>query len=121
MAGGHFLSFGELGRIVARLTGRRILCPRVPGTVMRLYGRMVDVVDRGFGVTLGPSHEAMVTLTRGVPCDDSIARHELGFVPRPIEETLRDTLSWMFERKLVPDRIVGRIADEVRRVPKSVR
>jgi len=111
MAGGHFLGFGDVGRAVAELTGRRILCPRVPGAAMRFYGRVADFSDHFFGLSLGPSHDAMVTLTRGVPCDDSRTLAELGVRPRPIEETLRDTMRWMFERELIPAKFLGRVAE----------
>jgi nucleoside-diphosphate-sugar epimerase len=110
MLGGHFLAYGEVGRIFARLTGRRVARPPVPGTVMRGLGRLVDLVQRHFGVTVGPTYEAMSTLTRGVPCDDSRAREELGFSPRPIEETVRDTLRWGYQQGAISARHVGRIA-----------
>jgi len=110
MVGGHFLPYGEVGRIFTRLTGRRVARPPVSGAAMRGIGRFVDLVQRRFGVTVGPTYEAMLTLTRGVPCDDSRARGELGFSPRPIDETVRDTLRWGFEQGAISARHIGRIA-----------
>ena len=43
----------------------------------------------------------MVTLIRGVPCDDSRTRAELGIKARSPEEMLADTLRWMYERGVV--------------------
>ena len=63
-----------------------------------------------FGVTVGPSYEAMLTLTRGVACDDSRAADELGFAARPIDATLRDTLLWMLERGEIAPQQLGRLA-----------
>ncbi|MCH6563113.1 MAG: NAD-dependent epimerase/dehydratase family protein [Myxococcales bacterium] len=111
MAGGHFLRFAELGEILTRLTGRRFWAPKAPGVVLRAIGRTSDVARRLLGVELAPSHEAMITLIRGVPCDDSRTRAELGVKARSPEETLRDTLRWMYERGVVSARDIGRLAD----------
>ena len=111
MAGGQFLRFAELAEILTRLTGRHMFSPKAPGVVLRGIGRASDLARRLFGVELAPSHEAMMTLIRGVPCDDSRTRAELGVKARSPEETLRDTLCWMYERGAVSARDIGRLAE----------
>jgi UDP-glucose 4-epimerase len=110
LAGGRFLAVRQIARSVTGLTGRRNVCVPVPGAVMRGLGRAVDAIGFRPGFAAGLTHEAMQTLTRGVPCDDSRAAAELGFRPRPIEETLRDSLLWAVERDVLAPRHAGRLA-----------
>ena len=56
-----------------------------------------DAVKRLHDFDFPMTHEAMSTLTRAVPTDDSQTWDELGIEPRPVEETLRDTLAWMVQ------------------------
>jgi dihydroflavonol-4-reductase len=110
MIGGSFMNNAALTDVVNEVTGRRIRKLRISGGMLRGYGRVADRVRRAVGLDLGITFEAAVTLTHGVPTDDSRAADELGVRCRPLEETLRDTLRWMFEAGLVSRRAVGRLA-----------
>ncbi len=94
MAGGPFVTPRTLADAFERVTGRRVRTPRVPGALMRGVGRIGDW-SRHLGFSHGLTREAMVTLTRGVPCDDAPTLAELGTSLRPLDETLRDTLGWL--------------------------
>lgn len=94
MAGGPFVTARTLGDAFERVTGRHVRTPRVPGALMRGVGRVGDW-SRHLGFSHGLTREAMVTLTRGVPCDDAPTTTELGVGFRPLEETLHDTLAWL--------------------------
>ncbi len=109
MAGGHLLHTRELRALLARLTGRRFPGLRVPGAALRVAGLLGDLASRA-GWTTGVTREAMGTLTRAVPTDDSKLESELGVALRPVEETLRDMLRWMIEQGLLTPRQGGVLA-----------
>ena len=50
-------------------------------------------------------------MTRFVPCDSSQTERELGVRFRPIEETMADTLRWLYRAGHLPAKSVGRLAD----------
>jgi len=110
MAGGSFLSFPQVADAFTRVTGRRFFTPRAPGALLRGIGRCIDLAQRRLGLTFGPTYQTMLTVTRGVPCDDSRAADELGFKARSIDETLRDTLLWMLAHDEIDPAQVGWLA-----------
>ena len=110
MAGGEFLTLPRLVEILRALTGRRLLRVPVPAPTMRALGALSDVVQRIAPISLPLTHEAMVTLTGGVPCDDGRTTDELGIVFRPAEETIGDTLGWLHEVGGLTAHHVGRLA-----------
>jgi nucleoside-diphosphate-sugar epimerase len=109
MAGGHLLHTRELRDLLARLTGRRFWSLRVPGPALGLAGRLGDLAARA-GWPTGVTREAMSTLARAVPSDDSRLERELGVTLRPVEETLRDTLAWMLGQGILTPRQAGSLA-----------
>jgi nucleoside-diphosphate-sugar epimerase len=110
LAGGHMLAIRELAEICRGLTGRRMFGAPVPGVAMRALGRVGDQLQR-LGVATGMTYEAMCTLTRAVPTENARMAAELGVVPRPPRETLRDALRWMYEVGELGARSVGRLAE----------
>ena len=110
MAGGEFVSIAHLIDILRTLTGRRLPALPVTAATMRALGGLSDVVQRIAPVSLPLTHEAMVTLTGGVPCDNRRTIEELGVEFRPIAETVGDTLGWLHETGGLTSRQVGRLA-----------
>jgi nucleoside-diphosphate-sugar epimerase len=110
MAGGEFLSLGRLIEILRTLTGRRLRAVPVPAPTMRALGALGDLVQRVTPVSLPLTHEAMVTLTGGVPCDNRRVVDELGIDFRPVAKTVGDTLGWLHETGGLTARQVGRLA-----------
>jgi nucleoside-diphosphate-sugar epimerase len=110
MLSGNFLNNAELTDTLNAVTGRKLRKLFVPGGLIRGIGRLGDLARRGLGVDIGLTYEAMLTLTRGVPGDDSRAADQLGIRCRPAAETLGDTLRWMYERGVVERRHVGMLA-----------
>jgi hypothetical protein len=111
MVGGNFLNTGELTDALRVVTGRRLCKVPIPGWLIRGVGHLGDALQRYVGIGIGLTHEATFTLTRGVPCDDTRISKELGVRCRNAEETLRDTLRWMFEQGIVSARVAGRLAE----------
>jgi UDP-glucose 4-epimerase len=112
MASGNFLSNAELIEALSSLSGRRVRKLPVPGPLIRGVGRLGDFVRRGLGIdiSLSLTYELAFTVTNAVPGDDSRVADELGIRPRPVAETLRDTLRWRYEQGLLEARYVPAMA-----------
>lgn len=110
MAGGGFLNNAELTDILNELTGRRLRKLYLSGALFRGIGLFGDMLRRRIGLDIGLTEEAAITLTRGVPCDDSRVFEDFGIRFRPVAETLRDTLSWMHAEGKLSRRHAGDLA-----------
>jgi nucleoside-diphosphate-sugar epimerase len=110
MAGGELLSTARLVDILRAITGRRLLRVPLPAPVMVAIGTASDIVQRVLPVSLPLTHEAMVTLTSGVPSDDTRTSDELGVEFRPVEQTLTDTIRWLYETGALTARHAGKLA-----------
>jgi dihydroflavonol-4-reductase len=97
LAGHYYIRWRDLGAMVAKVTGRPVRLPPMPGAVLRTLGRAGDVVRRVVPFSFPLSHEAMETATQMVPTDDQPTVDELGITFRPPEETLRDAYRWLYE------------------------
>ena len=86
--GGHRLSIVELAQAAARIlpTTSRV----APLWAVDLVAPMGASVSRWTGSPLLPTREAMHALKTFPYVNSSRARTELGYAPRPIDETLRD-------------------------------
>ena len=109
-AGGTLMGIGELFVLFAQLTGRRFTYFPVPGALLRGFGSCVDLLYRTTGVSLLLTYEAMHTVTKMVPTDDTPAEGELGVTFRRTEETIRDTLLWLHREGRLSRRHLGRLA-----------
>ncbi len=108
--GGHFLPYADLVDCFVRVTGRSVLKLPVPGGLMRGLGWLGDRL-RALGLDVGAlTYESMLMATRGVPCDDSPARRELGITFRPADDTLRDILLWMHREGTLGANDLGALA-----------
>ena len=110
-AGGHLVNIGVLFEMFSDLTGRRFLTIPTHGRLLRGLGRGVDWLHRLTGVSLLLTYEAMHTLPRMVPSDDTPTERELDVSFRSLEETVRDTLIWMYDAGLLEKKHVGKIAN----------
>jgi dihydroflavonol-4-reductase len=89
--GGESVRLRRVLRHVAAISGRRHLAISVPGRFAELAATMLDFIADNI-TRRPPSGTAALRAT-----DLSIekARSELGYVPRPIEPTLRETLAYL--------------------------
>jgi dihydroflavonol-4-reductase len=100
--GGTNILLREYHELLAKLTNRHAPRIRLPpslaeplAVVGRFYYRMLGLkpyVTRG-DVRMGRHYWLF---------DYARARNELGFIPRPVEESLRDALLWLGEHGVVP-------------------
>ena len=94
---GERLSLGGLLDLMQRVTGLRYLRLHVPMNLARfaaifgpLYYRLAKAKPR-----LTPY--AIATVTSNSVISNAKARHELGYAPRSMIETIRDTVQWFHE------------------------
>ena len=110
LLGGHYLPVRDILRTFARLTGRGFPAIRVPKRFMLGVGSAADAVQRRTRTRMPWSRESVWIVNCAARCDDARARAELGFEPRPIEETFADTVRWLVAAGHVTPRQAGRLA-----------
>ena len=95
LVSGHWLSIAELAREVARFTG--IASPRfvAPLWAAGLGVPFVTAFARVFGRDALYTAESLRALRLSRQVDSSKARLELGHVPRPFADTIRDSVGWL--------------------------
>jgi hypothetical protein len=77
---------------------------------MRGIARLLDAAKRIVPFDYPITHEAAEMATRFAPCDSSATVEKLGVPFRPTEETLRDTIRWLYEAGEISEKIAGRVA-----------
>jgi nucleoside-diphosphate-sugar epimerase len=110
MVAGHYISLPDLIRTLADLTDRRLRFAILPAWFLAGFGRAADVVQRRVKTRLPWDAEGIWVMNCAARCDDSQTRSELGFEPRPLRDTLSDTVRWLVEVGRVSRREAGRLA-----------
>jgi dihydroflavonol-4-reductase len=94
--GGESIRLRRVLRHVAEISGRRHLAISVPGRFAELAATMLDFVADN--ITRRPpsgTAEGVRIALRATDLSIEKARSELGYLPRPIEPTLRETLAYL--------------------------
>jgi dihydroflavonol-4-reductase len=92
--GGESIRLKNILRLVAEISGRRHLPVPVPGPFAEMIARMLDIVSDH--ITHRPPNgtaEGVRIARRSTDLSIAKARSELGYAPRPVEPTLRETLN----------------------------
>jgi dihydroflavonol-4-reductase len=109
---GHFLSVRDLARLAAQVFAvpppRWTLSP----TFLRWLTPPLDAFARLSGIEPRLTSEAVDVLRSGQPVSHEKARRELGYEPRPLEETLRDLHAWFQDQGALPRRPTTQEAPE---------
>jgi dihydroflavonol-4-reductase len=92
---GHWRSVAELARAVAGCGGAAPPRLVVPLWLARAGAPLVEAGARLAGTEPLFTREAMETLRKHRRISGDRARRELGWDPRPFEETVRDSLAWL--------------------------
>jgi dihydroflavonol-4-reductase len=116
MVAGQYISMPDLIRTLADLTGRRIRFATLPPWFLAAFGRAADLVQRRVRKRLPWDAEGIWVMNCAARCDDSKTRSELGVEPRPLRETLADTVRWLVEAGQLTPREAGRLARETGRI-----
>jgi nucleoside-diphosphate-sugar epimerase len=109
-AAAAMLPWAEVYELLDGLTGTRLRRFAVPGWLMRAAGSVGDVVKRAYDFNFPLTRDSMEFATRWPGADASRTANELGMAFRPLEETYRDTLAWMYRAGHLDARHVGRLA-----------
>jgi dihydroflavonol-4-reductase len=110
MVAGHYISMPDLIRTLAGLSGRRIPFATFPAWFLAAFGRAADVLQRRVRTRLPWDAEGIWVMNCAARCDDSKTRGELGLEPRPLQETLADTVRWLVEVGRLSPHEAGRLA-----------
>ena len=97
MVSGNYISLPDLIRTLAELSGRRIRFVILPRGFLAAFGRTADIVQRRLKTRLPWQGEGIWVMNCAARCDDSKTRSEFGLEPRPLRETIADTLRWLVE------------------------
>ena len=93
-----------------RLTGRRLPCGPIPTPVAKVASRAGDLAERLLPVHNPLTAEGLWVLTLDARTDDAETRRALGVKPRPLDDTLVETVRWMAEAGVITRRQAGRLA-----------
>ena len=94
---GHYLSWRELPPVLEGITGTRITTVPISGGLMRLAGSLADAVSPLFNLDMPITREGLNYATQWVQMDNSRIESELEFEFRPLEETLADSIRWLYQ------------------------
>jgi dihydroflavonol-4-reductase len=97
MVAGEYISLPDLIRLLGELTGRRIRFVIFPRWFLATFGRVADVMQQRLKSRLPWQGEGIWVINCAARCDDSTTRSELGLQPRPLRDTLADTVRWLAE------------------------
>jgi nucleoside-diphosphate-sugar epimerase len=111
LSAGETVSLVDLTRLVAEVTGRRLRARALPGAPLLAMGHVADLLQRALSVRLPASFEAIYLALQDPRCDNSRTWSELGVTPRPLRETVRDTILWLHREGHLSARDVGTLAD----------
>ncbi|MCP4638840.1 MAG: NAD-dependent epimerase, partial [bacterium] len=94
---GHYLTVRELANQVGALTNARTPGICLPTSVVRALLPLVSIAHAMTGKQGAVTWASLHALTHHQEVDGSKAVRELGYCPRPISETLHDTVRWFEE------------------------
>jgi nucleoside-diphosphate-sugar epimerase len=108
---GTHVSARDLVAELGRITGRRFPAAPVPTALAALASRAGEMLQRVVPPLPIPlTADGLWVLTLDARSDDGFTRESLGVTPRPLEQTLVDTVRWMAEARVIARRQAGRLA-----------
>lgn len=96
MVGGHFCSWPEMGRLIDQTMGKRMFKFWMPDSWWFFFGKLLDQLKKIVPVDFPLTEEVAYLVTCWTPVSSTKAESELGLTFRPVEQTLRDTIAWMY-------------------------
>jgi dihydroflavonol-4-reductase len=110
MAGGTFLRYADLVARLGAVTGRRLRAVTVPAGPLLPIARAVGLIQRIVPFHIPMEYEGVYFIGCAARSDDTRTRTELGVTPRDIQETLVDSVRWLFEQGHISRRQAGQLA-----------
>jgi dihydroflavonol-4-reductase len=97
--GGHKISVRELIETVRRVTGKAMASIKIPLPLAMLVARIAPLYYRLFRTRPRFTPYSLEVLQSNADISHLKAARELGFRPRPIHETIADTVRWFLEER----------------------
>ncbi|TSJ44791.1 NAD-dependent epimerase/dehydratase family protein [Fluviicola chungangensis] len=93
--GGRYYTLKDLSRVVAKVSGKRIPCFEIPIGLVKSFLPFIKVYYRLMKQDPSVTRESIEILEFGNKhIDSEKAKKDLGHNPRPVDETMKDLLSW---------------------------
>jgi nucleoside-diphosphate-sugar epimerase len=108
---GAYRDWSDMIALMDELTGHRVRRVRIGGPLLRLLGRVGDVVKHVYPFDFPLSGEAMDFATQWPGVVRSPAIDALGIRFRDGRETYADTIRWLFQAGHLTARQAGKLAD----------
>jgi nucleoside-diphosphate-sugar epimerase len=109
--GGHYLSWKELGPALEKLTGRKLTQIPISSGLMRMAGSLADLLAPIVKLDIPITREGLNYATRWVSLDNSRIEEELDFAFRPIEDTMVDSIRWLYRQGHITAEEAGSLAE----------
>jgi len=107
---GHSPGFRALMVRLGELTGRNLWSIPVPASMALAAGGAADWARSRFGADLALSYEAPWVLAHSNKADSTATIDELGIDFTPLDQTLTDTVRWLYEAGHITSRQAGALA-----------
>ena len=91
---GRYVTFGALHRMVCEAASVRRLTLPTPVLALRVLVPVLALLER-LGLHLPAASDASWILANDHRVDNTVSERELGVTFRPVEEAVRDTVSWL--------------------------
>ena len=98
--GGESIPLKKILQLMAMISGRRSLSIAVPGRLAEVSAKMLELISDH--ITHRPptgTAEGVRIAMRATDLSIDRARRELGYAPRPVEPTLRDTIAYLLDAR----------------------
>jgi len=113
LAPGQYLSWPDAVAMMDRVTGRRVNRIYVPGPLLRLLGRIGDLVKLVYDFDFPLTHESMAFASGWPGAEMSPALASLDPSFRDLRQTYEDTVRWMYRAGHLTALQAGRMAQEL--------
>lgn len=108
--GGYYYSWKDMIEKTNNVTGRKLFNVHIPGNVLRVIGRLCDVITSITKQELPITGEGMVYVTQWVVADSSKAERELGLVFTDPDKTLEDAYRHLYQQGYISAKKAGKLA-----------
>ncbi len=94
---GHWISVDEIMKEVSALTGVPLPRWKIPAKLISAIGHIFTAYSMVTGAKVLINQNSIGTLRDNLTISSTKAQKELGYTPRPIRKSIRDTLEWFIE------------------------
>lgn len=94
---GHYVPWKSYGKILDKVTGLKNKKFPMPSWLLLSIGILLDFLRNFISIDLPLSKDAAIFGSKWVPADDEKIRQEFNLTYRPVEETIKDTMTWLLK------------------------